>query len=245
MTESLYSASSKHVKELVAFGKKCSRTAFPNPEREGCPGLASLRAMASRDERLSIDDLLISHVVRCSPCFHEYTRLRQMSLLMSGLRITAFALVAVVISVTAIRFLQNHYNRQSALSLSEQRRSPPQPSISIPQVPSARIPVTIDLAPFSPTRGTEEDDSKKAIHLAQGPLRVTLRMPFGMEPGAYAIQLKDSAGKVYADSRVEGSISGGRTTLHVDFDLTILPRSLNLMIRPPGLTWRTYAVIVE
>ena len=86
----------------------------------------------------------------------------------------------------------------------------------------------------------------KAIHLPQRLLRVTFRMPFGMEPGSYAVQLKDSAGTAYADSRVAGRINEGRTALDVDFDLTTTaPRRLTLMIRPPGLAWRTYAVVVE
>jgi hypothetical protein len=110
----------------------------------------------------------------------------------------------------------------------------------------ARIPITIDLAAFSPTRGHEKSDSKKVIHLPQRFLRVTFQLPFGMEPGAYDVRLKDSAGNVYADKRAAGRISGGSTALDVDLDLTAAsPRSLTLMIRPPGLSWRTYPVVLN
>jgi hypothetical protein len=246
MTESIHSVPSKRLKELVAFGKKCSRTAFPNPKREGCPGHASLRAMANRDQRLTLEDLPISHVVRCSPCFQEYLRLRKMSLFMRGLQITAASLVAIAVFVTAIRFVQNYSNSRGAPSIAEQRRSQPQTSISSPQPSLARLPITIDLAVFSPTRGDEKKESKESIHLPRRPLRVTLQMPFGMEPGAYAVRLEDSAGNVYADTRVAGRISDGTTALDVDVDLTATsPRNLSLMIQPRGLRWRSYPVVVE
>lgn len=246
MTEPIHPEPSKRVKELVALGKKCSRTAFPNPRREGCPGRASLRAMANRDRRLTLEDLPISHVVRCSPCFQEYLRLRKMSVFMRGLQITVASLVAIAVFVTAIRFVTNHTSHRGAPSISEQQRSQPQPGISTTQPLLARLPITIDLAAFSPTRGDEKKESKKSIHLPRRPVRVTLRMPFGMEPGAYAVRLKDSAGNVYADTRVAGRISGGTTAFDVDVDLTATsPRSLSLMIQPPGLRWRSYPVVVE
>jgi hypothetical protein len=246
MTESSQISSSKLVKALVAFGKKCSRSAFPNPDRIGCPGRDSLSAMANRDRRFTLGDLPVSHVVRCSPCFQEYLRFRQISLFKRSLRITAASLVAIAVSFTAVRFIQNYTNGRSAPNLSEQRRSQPQRGTAVPRYPAARIQATIDLGAFSPTRGDEESDSGKAIHLPQRLLHVTFRMPFGMEPGSYAVQLKDSAGTVYADSRVAGRINEGRTALDVDFDLTTTAlRSLTLMIRPPGLAWRTYAVVVE
>ena len=241
MTESIHSVSSRQLKKLVALGKKCSKTAFPNPGREGCPGYTTLRAMANRDRRLTLDDFPISHVVRCSPCFQEYLRLRQMWFFIHGLQITAAWAVAIALSITAIRFIANHISRPGAPDISQRRPSQPPSSI-----PMARIPITIDLAAFSPTRGHERSDSKKVIHLPQRFLRVTFQLPFGMEPGAYDVRLKDSAGNVYADKRAAGRISGGSTALDVDLDLTAAsPRSLTLMIRLPGLSWRTYPVILD
>ena len=74
MTESNQSVSAKQVRDAVALGKKTSKTAFPNPTREGCPNSSTLRAMAYRDRRLTLKDLPISHVVTCSPCFQEYAQ---------------------------------------------------------------------------------------------------------------------------------------------------------------------------
>src|SRR5437868_9827020 len=103
MTESNQPASSKHVRGIVAFGKKCSKTTFPNPTREGCPDRARLRAMAHRDRRLSLEDLPISHVVRCSPCFQDYLRLRRISVFVRCLQMTAVSLVVAAVFLTAVR----------------------------------------------------------------------------------------------------------------------------------------------
>src|SRR4051812_47877720 len=105
MTERNDTASSKEVKAIVDLGKKCSKTAFPNPTREGCPDPARLRAMAYRDRHLTLEDLPISHVVRCSPCFQDYLRFRRMSLLTRGLQITAVSLVVLVVVFSVVRFL--------------------------------------------------------------------------------------------------------------------------------------------
>ena len=99
MTESNHSASSKLVRDVVALGRKYSKTAFPNPNREGCPNRSTLRAMAYRDRRLTLEDLPVSHVVSCSPCFQEYLHFRRMSVLLRGIQITAASLVVLAVAI--------------------------------------------------------------------------------------------------------------------------------------------------
>ena len=99
MTESNHSASSKLVRDVVALGRKYSKTGFPNPTREGCPSRSSLRAMAYRDRRLTLEDLPVSHVVSCSPCFQEYVHFRRLSVLLRGIQITAASLVVLAVAI--------------------------------------------------------------------------------------------------------------------------------------------------
>jgi hypothetical protein len=106
--------------------------------------------------------------------------------------------------------------------------------------------MTVDLASFSPTRGDEAKDSPKKIHLPPKLLRVTFLFPVGMEPGEYALRLKDAAGIVLKDAQLRGLLNNGITSVEVDLDLTAASRgSFSLMIRPPGLSWRTFPVLVE
>jgi len=106
--------------------------------------------------------------------------------------------------------------------------------------------MTIDLASFSPTRGEEAKDAPNKIHLPPKPLRVSFLLPIGMEPGEYALRLKDSAGIVLKEVHLLGRLNNGVTSVEVDLDFSTTSRgSLSLMIRPPGLSWRTFPVLVE
>jgi hypothetical protein len=104
----------------------------------------------------------------------------------------------------------------------------------------------IDLAAFSPTRGDEKEASPKAIRLPQRNLRITFQMPLGMEAGEYLFQLKDSSGAVHSHARAPGHIADGTTSVDVDLDLTGAARGkATLMIRPPGLSWRSFPSMIE
>jgi hypothetical protein len=248
MTESNQSVSAKQVRDVVALGKKTSRTAFPNPSREGCPNSSTLRAMAYRDRRLTLKDLPVSHVVTCSPCFQEYARLRRMSVLMRGIQVAAASLVVLAVLFAAERFIWNYTRGRGEPSISQERQAGPQPRVVAPQTsaPMAPFAMTVDLASFSPTRGEEAKDSPNKIHLPPKMLRVSFLLPVGMEPGQYAFRLKDSAGIVLNERLLMGRLNNGVTSLEVDLDFSTAPKgSFSLMIRPPGLRWRTFPILVE
>jgi hypothetical protein len=63
-----------HILDLLARG--LSRD-FPNPERVGCPGSAVLRSIAFRKLRLAEVQQWLDHLSSCSPCYREFTALRQ------------------------------------------------------------------------------------------------------------------------------------------------------------------------
>ena len=136
MTESNQSVSAKQVRDVVALGKKYSKTAFPNPTRDGCPNFSTLRAMAYRDRRLSLEDLPVSHVVSCSPCFQEYARLRRMSVLMRGIQVTAASLVVLAVLFAAVRFVWNYTRGRGEPSISQEHRAEPQPRVATQQAPA-------------------------------------------------------------------------------------------------------------
>lgn len=48
--------------------------AYPNPERKGCPGPDTVRALANKT--IPHDDPLWQHIWKCSPCFAEFKELR-------------------------------------------------------------------------------------------------------------------------------------------------------------------------
>lgn len=242
--------SGKELKDVVAFGRKCANDAFPNPTRIGCPDRARLRAIARRDPNLALADLPITHVVHCSPCFHDYLRFRRMSLFVRGLQITVGSLIVATVCVAALLFVINRTSNRggSALSQQKQLRSEQSHRQTNPEsaVQATPLQMKIDLAAFSTTRGEDNEAPPKAIRLPQRNLRITFQMPLGMEAGEYLFQLKDSDRAVYTHTRAPGRIIDGTTSVDVDLDLTGAPRGkATLLIRPPGLSWRSYPSIIE
>jgi hypothetical protein len=53
---------------------------FPNPQRVGCPGSAVLRDIAFRKLRLAEVQEWLDHLGSCSPCYQEFTVLRQQAI---------------------------------------------------------------------------------------------------------------------------------------------------------------------
>ena len=112
--------------------------------------------------------------------------------------------------------------------------------------PIEPVAVTVDLASFSPSRGDANDRTKEKVHLPRRLVRVDFHLPLGMEPGEYEIRLQNSTGTVFIDKRAPGRLNSGITSVELDIDLaTTTPGSLTLLIRPPGLGWRRFPVIVE
>ena len=248
MTEPNQSVSAKQVRDIVALGRKYSQTAFPNPTREGCPNSSTLRAMANRDRQLGLKDLPVSHVVSCSPCFQEYARLRRMSVLVRGLQVTAASLVILAVLFSAARFVWNSTRERGGSSISQEHRTQPQPNVAGQQAPPPIVPLemTVNLGSFSPTRGEDAKDQTNKIHLPPKLLRVSFLLPVGMEPGEYALRLEDSAGTVLKDTRAVGRLNDGMTSVEVELDLAGVSRgNFSLIIRPPGLSSRKFAVVVE
>jgi hypothetical protein len=236
MIESNRSASSTLVRDIIALGKKYAGAGFPNPNRVGCPNSSTLRAMAYRDRRLRLQDIPAAHIVRCSTCFQKYEEFRRISLIVRGIQITAASLaVAAMIFLTA-RFALNRVHRSGEPSLAEIQRTPHIAPLSL----------KVDLASFSPTRGHTSDDSEKKVHLPQKLLRVDFILPLGMEPGDYELRLQNSKGTVFIDKRAVGRMNDGLTSVTTDIDLVSTTRgNLTLMIRPPGMDWRKFPVVVE
>src|SRR5437879_13042935 len=104
MAESNQPVSSKQVRDVVALGRKCAKTAYPNSKRKGCPDLSTLRAMAYRDRRLSLTDLPISHVVRCSPCLQQYQQFSRTLVFVRGImcRVASLVVLGVLLTVDSV-----------------------------------------------------------------------------------------------------------------------------------------------
>lgn len=239
-------AARKVVSDAVAIGKKYSATAYPNPSRTECPNAETLKAMARRERRIALREMPIAHIVTCSPCFNEYNRYRRAAI---GFRRLQWAAAIVVITAAAVassRFV--HFGtRQSGVVTARRTNSPPAPQL--PPTSSAqerRSQIEVNLALFSTTRGNDSEKPQEPIHLPAKAVRVLFLLPTGMEPGAYAVRLQDAGGSAKIQRLVNVAIKDGVAsfTLDVDFKPSDAGLGWRLMIRQPGLSWRSYAVTI-
>jgi len=180
------------------------------------------------------------------PCFQQYLRFRRTLVLIRGLQLTAASLVVLGVLFAAVRVFQDRAGRRGEPTIS-QKHAGQSPQIAAEQPPPiAPLAISVNLASFSPTRGEDARNPRNAIHLPPKLVRVRFLLPVGMETGAYALRLEDSTGVVFAATRAAGRSSDGITSVEVDFDLGAASRRrFTLMIRPPGLSWRRFPVVVE
>lgn len=63
--------------------------AYPNRERQGCPGAAALSSLATRSAGFEDieDDPQWKHVVHCGPCYGEYLEMREAARMGVGIRL--------------------------------------------------------------------------------------------------------------------------------------------------------------
>jgi hypothetical protein len=106
--------------------------------------------------------------------------------------------------------------------------------------------VRIDLTQLSQSRGTEGTARQATLELEKGRLRALVQMPLGMEPGEYLVRIEDSAGAVRAETRAQGKVTNGSTSIEVELDLraAAIGKAI-LMVRPPGLSWRRFPVLIK
>lgn len=148
-------------------------TAFPNPERIGCPGQEVIERMA--EQKVRADDPAWSHLWNCSPCFREFRPLRD-------------ARVARVESDFNRRRTRRHVLTgavavilSSALTyvgVVESRSRPRQV-----------VPITVDLRNASPVRGS----APPVARLPQRLDEMHLVLPSGSSPGTYAVAILESS----------------------------------------------------
>ena len=161
MTESNRSASSKLVRDVVALGKKYSKSWLS----ESRTARVARTAQACARWRIEIGALRwktsrLSHIVSCSPCFQEYAQLPpHVARCPRDSDNSGFSGGAAMLFVTA-RFAWN----TRAATRRAFRKSTIDGSRLVAAKqhhPIAPFALRVDLASFSPTRGDAGDDSEK------------------------------------------------------------------------------------
>ncbi|HEY1754336.1 MAG TPA: hypothetical protein VGG72_02995 [Bryobacteraceae bacterium] len=241
-------AARKLANDAVAIGKKYSRMAYPNPLRTGCPGAETLKDVAKRDRQGELEELLISHVVTCSPCFNEYARYRRMTIALRGLRWAAAIVLITAATLAGTRLLYFRSPGQSPTPTAQKTGSAPgeAPAASAIGTPEPPSRVEVNLALFSTMRGADSEKPPQEIQLPAKAVHVLFLLPTGMEPGEYAVRLIDASGSAKIERQVNVELSSGVASFALDLEFrpSEVGHGWRLMVRPPGLSWRTYPVVI-
>src|SRR5687768_15097382 len=159
-------------------------SAYPNPERKGCPPHDVLAALAKRER--PIGDPGYEHIVSCSPCYREFRSLQQANAVASSRSVptrtrwlVAAAAALMLAAVGSWLFLTQ-----------EQRVDEPQAPQMAQQ--TAEVSTELDLRKYTVTRSEERPGRQPVLELPRGRLDLTILLPVGSEPGGYEVQILDS-----------------------------------------------------
>jgi hypothetical protein len=238
--------SDKQLKKIVALGRQCCESGFPNPNRQSCPSRSLLRAMAHRAPQLSLNDLPLSHVIHCSPCFRDYRHFLRTATAWRVAQVGAMSLLVLGLCAGTAFLLKDRSGPSVASETRRQEAVLPKPETTNPSPGSAApAAIRINLAELSPLRGNE-GTQRARIQLHKSLFRALVSMPIGMEPGEYSVRLQDSAGTVHVDSKAEGRVRNGSTSIEIDLDLRAAATGRGiLMVRPPSMSWRRFSVLIK
>jgi hypothetical protein len=201
-------------------------TAYPNPDRVGCPGRERLEGLAHRKCPPADHMQDIDHIATCSPCFVEYQAIRKAW----KRRRLAFAATGVAAAVGIAVF--------SGIFLFGERGTPAakpptiKPAEIAKEVHRRRV---VDLRPYERFRGDGGPQPRQQpgpVILERAILDLTIQLPVGSEAGKYLFELVDSGGSRRLEASGDAIIKGYITTAEVPFDLRGLsPGPFTLTVR--------------
>jgi hypothetical protein len=209
---------------LMRAAAEYIESAYPNPDRIGCPSHGELGNIVRR--KGSVSDILagLDHVTSCSPCFAEY---RIMRYARKRKRTAGIALVITAAAMIAIFGI--------LLYRGERREFSSQPSRKSVEVASGRRELTIDLRSYTGTRGGAPSTAhpRPILTLPRANLSLTFQLPVGSREGRYHFELLDSNGAMSVETSGNARSKDFVMTVETAFDLRSLrPGRFTLIMRP-------------
>ena len=196
---------------------------FPNPDRVGCPDSAVLRGIAFRKLRLAEVDQWLNHLSSCSPCYQEFTELREKAASQRRRTQVWFAVAAVLI-LTVAGWLWVRTRQQV---------QPPETAV-------------LDLRGLSVTRGENPNSTTQpSLELHRSAKHLVLDLPVGSAEGTYDVALLSETGTQLLNATGTVQLQNHVVVLRAEVDLgNVRPGAYLLALRQPGLEWTRYPVRV-
>jgi hypothetical protein len=227
--------SKRDEERLIEAGREYYSTAFPNPERVGCPERNVLEALARGKLDRATAKEWDSHMARCSPCFNDYVALRE-ELERSAMTRRLAAIAAVIVVATAtwlvVRFVKGR-SKESEEITKQNANVTYQANL-------------LDLRNKAALRGAEPNGNESPAVLPREPLALSIYLPTGSEPGDYEVQVTQGPGQPLLKAQLTATLRDHITVLDVKLNLQQLqPGPYLFWIRQSGTSWSYYPVLIK
>lgn len=232
--EPLRRLSRRRERKLVDAVSAAVLGAHVDPAGGSCPDTEELRRIAARDPGIDDSPDVVGHIATCAACFSVYSAYRDA--VERRTRAWRYAVAAACILVTGVVI---GLRKEPAQSVAESPTVARKESV----VRAEPIAMAVDLGAYSPTRSA--NSRERSLRLPAKLLRLTVRLPVGLEPGSYQCRLM-SGRSILLEQSVRADLAEGVVAFPLDIDLRSGSRQqLVFMIRPPGLSWRSYAITIQ
>ncbi len=217
---------------------KLRRTAYPNPERKGCPDAATFDALRSR--KIAFDDPVWNHIEHCSPCYCEFAEIREVAFAdekkgdSRRLRqVGAIVAILVFVGASLYAWLRGRTNEHPVIIASNHREA-----------------AVLNFEDGSELRSARGDAPKPANsgvqHLPRNDLNLTVYLPLGSQTGTYDLEILSLDGNRVWQAEGQASIKEGLTSVPVSGDLRSVPAGeYKFRFRRPDESWHEKRVIVS
>jgi len=196
---------------------------FPNPDRIGCPDSVVLKGIAFHKLRLAEVQQWLDHLSACSPCYQEFTELREQAETQRRHLQAWLAAAAVVIFVVAgWLWVQTHHAVQG-----------PQTAV-------------LDLRGVSVVRGQSSSQTDLPIlEVQRSAKHLVLDLPIGSVEGSYELNLLSESGNQLLSANGTAQLHDRVVVLRADLEFRDLRPGIYLLaLRQQGLEWVRYRVRV-
>lgn len=239
-------------KILLKTGRRVFATAFPNPERKGCPGSEVLKNVVFRVGTFSITERQqwFDHSAHCSPCFIEMAAYRKQYLNQRKIRRSVLVLV-IVGFLSWIAFRLGFQERSKQPDIVQPVVTPPSAPEPAPIPPSVREQqpaevqvVVLDLRKRGVARG-ESNTQDGDLNLPRGRLKLSIYLPIGSEEGNYEVRISGRQNQVLR-AKGEAGMQGHLNVVTVEADTSAFKVGVyTLAIRQAGWGWNRYPLKVK
>ena len=211
--------SKKNDKRVLDVLSKGLASEFPNPGRVGCPGAAVLEGIASHRIPLSEAEKWLEHLGSCSPCFQEFTALRDQR---RRRRRRTWGGGLALLGVSLVLWFTLR-----------------------PRQPGSET-AMLDLLSYSGRRGEQSASGLAPLELQRHTKYIVLYLPIGSKEGNYDFALLNERGEELLHGSGRAQLENHMVVLRSEINPAgVPPGSYFLGLRQNDMEWTRFPVNIK